>query len=116
MVRGIFEGAALICRYASADLIRMTGIDPTGVPASEAWVDDRGSQQLMARVQRTGVPDRMVVNSSEGRLGTLVVVPVLRSGAVWGVATEWRPAPVPIPPRRGIGRPPRHRAREQAVQ
>lgn len=106
-LRGLFRGPQHIVIATTDDLERLTGFDPTGIPAREVWCDPH-SRRVQAEMDATwqdGSP-RVVdgVPNNDGVFGSVTIVRVTVEGRCYGVATQWTPSPVPSPIPSGFAR------------
>lgn len=97
----IFESAAFICIYVNAALVAISGFDPTGMPAREAFPDFDAAQAAMDRCYESGMS---VTHREPDAL--MRIRPLWRDGRVWAVATCWMPVQPALRPALDLRLPP----------
>ena len=112
--RALFRGPQHVCVAVNAEFRSSIACDAVGMPARERFLDEesRRSQVLMDATFNDGIPRSMDVLTTDGILGEVTIVPVIRGGLVWGLVTDFHPAyvrqPTPASPepdlRVGAGR------------
>lgn len=97
---GLFRGSDLIVEGVNDELRALSGCDqPIGMPAREVWIGDiaRSVIATMSEVFRDGATRHCWVIWL-GNPGSVLIVPVYRKAALWGVATSWEPLPATVHP------------------